>query len=150
MSGCGVCISGGDFGSCNGYRNVIVRAGKNWTCAECGCLIPKKSLYELASGFNDGSHWQTKTCLICADIAEALSCNGRWHGTLWDGIDAIIDKLNIACLYKMSTPEAKAKIQGMWIDWLDQEIERKRARKEGRVPDYSGLIRVSPTHWRNQ
>jgi len=134
---CGVCISSySDGGECTGYRCVIVNAGKQWNCSECGGVIPKKSKYELASGFNEGSFWQTKTCLVCADIAEALSCNGRWHGTLWDGVDGIVEKLNISCLYKMTLAESKRKIQAIWIEWLDQELERHRARKEGRTPNY--------------
>jgi hypothetical protein len=136
MSDCGVCLtySGGD--ECTGYRCVMVNAGKQWNCSECGCIIPKKSQYELASGFNDGSFWQTKTCPVCADIAEALYCNGRWHGSLWDSVDAVVEKLNIVCLYKMKLPESKKKIQGIWLEWLDQELERHRARKQGRLPVY--------------
>lgn len=131
MSGCGVCLSSYDGGECTGYRCVIVRAGKQWNCSECGCVIPKKSEYALASGFNDGSFWQTKTCLICADIAEALYCNGRWHGSLWDSIDGVVEKLNISCLFKMRYVESKKKIQGIWLEWLEQELERRKTRRKG-------------------
>jgi hypothetical protein len=118
MSDCGVCLSYIGGGECTGYRCVIVRAGQAWECSECGCNIPKKSLYELASGFNEGSHWQSKTCLICAEIAEAFYCNGRWHGScLWDSLYDVSDKMTVACLNRLKTPQAKAELQRRWMQW---------------------------------
>ena len=117
MSDCGVCLSFGGEES-TGYRCVTVHAGKDWECSECGCVIPKGSLYELASGFNDREHWQYKTCLICAEIAEAFYCNGRWHGgQLWDSLYDVSDKMTVTCLYRLKTPEAKAELQRRWIEW---------------------------------
>jgi len=117
MSDCGVCLSfSGD--ACTGYRCVIVHAGKQWECSECECTIPKGTLYELASGFNDNSHWQTKTCLICAEIANAFYCNGRYHGgVLWDSLYGVSERLTSACLNRLKTPEAKAELQRRWIEW---------------------------------
>src|SRR5580698_9059118 len=121
MSDCGVCISGCEDGESTGYRCVIVRAGQNWECSECGCLIPKKSRYELSSGFNDvgtsyASHWQYKTCLICAEIADAFMCGGRWHGSiLWDRMEEdAFPQLTTSCFSKLQTPEAKAELQRRW------------------------------------
>ena len=119
MSDCGVCI-GGDFG-CEtlGYRCVIVHAGKDWECEECGVKIPKGSLYELASGFTEGDHWNTKTCLICAEIATAFCCNGRLHGSLWSDFEDAdaFSKLNVSCFNRLKTPEAKAELQRRWMEW---------------------------------
>lgn len=120
MSDCGVCLSSGE-GSSIGYRCVIVHAGKDWKCEECGSPILKGSLYELASGFNAedcNAHWQMKTCLICAEIANAFSCGGdRFHGTLWNSFEDVFPKLTTACFMKLQTPEAKAELQHRWMRW---------------------------------
>lgn len=118
MSDCGVCISGYGDGDCTGYRCVIVKAGKEWECSECGGKIMKKSRYELASWFNDGgeSFGNAKTCLVCAEIAEAFMCGGRWHGgILWD--DFPFDKITTVCFSRLQTPEAKAELQRRWMQW---------------------------------
>lgn len=118
MSDCGVCISGYGDGDCTGYRCVIVKAGQDWECSECGCKIPRKSLYELASWFNDGSYGNAKTCLICAEIANAFMCGGRWHGSiLWDSMEEVFDKLTTACFDRLKTPEAKAELRQRWMVW---------------------------------
>ena len=116
MSDCGVCLTNIGGGECSGYRRIIAHAGQQWKCDECGCVIPKRSLYELASGFNEGSHWQTKTCLICSEIAEAFYCGGRWRGNLWDSMEEVITTLTTACFYRLRTVEAKMKLQRRWID----------------------------------
>ena len=117
MSDCGVCITSGDFDECTGYRCVIVKAGKEWECSECGCKIPKRSPYELASGFNDRDFWQAKTCLICAEIADAFMCHGRWHGgILWDSMDSFYDDLNTACFARLKTVAAKKELQRRWME----------------------------------
>ena len=41
MSDCGVCVTTGYADECTGYRCVIVKAGRQWECSECGCKIPK-------------------------------------------------------------------------------------------------------------
>lgn len=118
MSDCGVCLSYSGGGECTGYRCVTVHAGQDWECSECGCKISKRSLYELASGFNEGSFWQSKTCVVCAEIAEAFYCNGRWHGgSLWDSLYDVSDKMTVACLNRLKTPEAKAELQRRWMEW---------------------------------
>lgn len=120
MSDCGVCLTGFD-GETIGYRCKIVEAGQDWECCECDKVIPKGSKYELASGFraDDGnSHWQTKTCLVCAEIGEAFYCGGRWHGAgMWEKLADVGDKLNISCFERLKTPEAKAELQRRWQEW---------------------------------
>ncbi len=122
MSDCGVCISGyeGD-GECIGYRKVIVRAGKQWRCCECGRVIPKKSRYELASWFwagSDGSG-NAKTCVICAEIADAFSCGGRYdNDSLWETMQEVaFPRLTTACFDRLKTPEAKAELRRRWMEW---------------------------------
>jgi hypothetical protein len=81
-------------------------------------------MYELASGFNEGSHWQTKTCLICAEIAKAFYCNGRWHGRLWDSMEDVIPKLTTACFSRLQTPQAKQRLRQRWIDFTFDPMNR--------------------------
>jgi hypothetical protein len=117
---CGVCLSGYEDGCTTGYRCKVVRAGSDWKCSECSGAIKKGEKYELASGFNsdDGnSFWQTKTCLICAEIADAFYCNGRWHGQLWESMEHVYDKLTTACFEKLKTVEAKAELRRRWMAW---------------------------------
>jgi hypothetical protein len=109
-----------DDGDCTGYRRVIVKAGKEWRCGECDCTIPKKTLYELASWFFVGeSAGQAKTCLVCAEIANAFSCNGRLHNhSLWKDMENIVfPKLTTACFDRLHTPEAKAQLRRRWTVW---------------------------------
>lgn len=121
MDACGVCIGGfeGAEEECTGYRCVIVSAGKDWRCCECGCLIPKKTKYELASWFyRGGGSGQSKTCLICSEIADAFSCGGRYHHDgLWDDMEAVYDKLTTGCFDKLKSPQAKAELQRRWREW---------------------------------
>jgi hypothetical protein len=119
MSDCGVCVGGNYDFETTGYRCVIVHARQEWECIECGCKIPKATRYELASGFTEGSHWNSKTCLICAEIAAAFCCNGRTHGNFWEDFDGAeaFSKLTTGCFSNLQTPEAKAELQRRWIAW---------------------------------
>ena len=116
---CGVCVSGNFGCETEGYRCVIVRAGQDWDCEECGRKIPRSTLYELASGFTEGSHWNTKTCVICAEIAEAFCCHGRMHGNLWQDFEdsEAFSKLTTACFDKLKTVAAKTELRERWIEW---------------------------------
>ena len=119
MSDCGVCISSYEGDSCcTGYRCVVVKAGQKWRCCECGAVIAKGAKYERATWFNDGSFGQAKTCLICAEIANAFSCGGRWHGdNLWESMEYVWEKLNTTCFDRLQTPEAKAELRRRWMQW---------------------------------
>lgn len=120
MSDCGVCVTTGYADECTGYRCVIVKAGQEWSCSECGCKITKGTRYELASWFNDGSFGNCKTCIVCAEIAEAFQCGGRYHGeNFWDCMEDVYDKLTTACFNKLRTPEAKAELRRRWIEWKE-------------------------------
>lgn len=122
MSACGVCVSYGDSGGteCIGYRCVIVKAGQNWECCECGKLIPKGEKYELASWFyadGDG-HGNCKTCLVCAEIADAFMCGGRWHSeSFWEHMESSYPKLTTACFDRLKTMAAKTELQRRWMEW---------------------------------
>lgn len=120
MSDCGVCVSSYGDGDCTGYRCVIVKAGQAWVCSECGAPIPKGTKYELASWFyGDGDGFgNAKTCLVCAEIADAFQCGGRWHGEcFWDDMESAYPKLTTACFDRLKTVEAKAELRRRWMVW---------------------------------
>lgn len=122
MSDCGVCITRGGESECLGYRCVIVKAGQDWECSECGRAIPKHSKYELASWFyaDHEGFGNCKTCLICAEIADAFMCGGRWHASsFWDWMEDAYEKLTTACFSRLKTPEAKAELQRRWMEWKE-------------------------------
>lgn len=118
MSDCGVCLSGGGDGETEFIHSRIVRAGKEWFCCECGVAIPKGQSYEYAAGKTDGDFWNCKTCLLCAEIANAFYCNGRWYGgTLWEAMDDVFGQLTTGCLEKLQTAAAKQFLIDRWRDW---------------------------------
>lgn len=116
MSDCGVCLSTYE-GDTEMYRRRICRAGKLWKCEECGKRIERGVLYELSGGKTEGNFWACKTCLVCSDIANGLSCNGRCHGNLWDDMEYIYENLNTACFSRLSTIEGKKELQRRWMIW---------------------------------
>lgn len=120
MSDCGVCVTCGYADECTGYRCVTVKAGQEWICSECGCKIPKGTRYELASWFFEGGagFGNCKTCLICAEIAEAFQCGGRYHAeSFWESMEDAFPKLTTACFERLQTPEAKAELRRRWMEW---------------------------------
>lgn len=120
MADCGVCVSYYGGNECTGYRRVIVNAGKEWNCSECGVSIPKGSKYELASWFyTDGDGFgNAKTCVICAEIAEAFMCHGRYHGEVfWEQMEDAFPNLTTSCFNKLQTPEAKRELRRRWMEW---------------------------------
>jgi hypothetical protein len=121
MDGCGVCVSFGGGEECIGYRCVIVKAGQDWECSECGTKIAKGAQYELASWFyaDRSGHGNCKTCLICAEIADAFMCGGRYHSSsFWEHMeDTAYPKLTTACFERLKTSAAKAELQRRWIEW---------------------------------
>ena len=120
MSNCGVCVSFGGGEECVGYRCIITKAGQDWRCSECGKTIPRGARYELASWFyaDRSGHGNCKTCLICAEIADAFMCGGRWHSSsFWDAMEEAYPKLTTTCFDKLQTPEAKTELQRRWMQW---------------------------------
>lgn len=124
MSDCGVCVYSGGDAECVGYRCVIVRAGRDWTCSECGKLIKKGERYELSSWFYPGAgSGNCKTCLVCAEIATAFQCGGRWHGMcFWRDMERAFPKLTSACFDRLKTPEAKAELRRRWMEWKGLQL----------------------------
>lgn len=114
---CGFCIDAGSEYDVEFYRATTRTARKAYKCYECGAEIARGDQYEYATGKCEGEIWEAHTCLDCADIAKALSCNGRVHGSLWDDFKVAIDygaKLTTGCLNKLTRASAKANLVARW------------------------------------
>lgn len=110
MSDCGVCIGVDDGFDSPIYDVKERRARKAHRCYECGATIQPGDRYEYASGLCEGSWWDSHTCMACADIATALSCGYRTHGSLWEDLREIRGDLGLGCLEKLSTAAGKEKL----------------------------------------
>lgn len=122
MGDCGVCIGGFD-GISEFYRAEIRIARRPHTCYECGAAIAVGQKYEYASGKSDGDFWSAHTCLICAEIGKAFSCEGRMHGCLWDDMEYCFSEITTGCFERLTTAAAKAELQRRWNEW---KFERAR------------------------
>lgn len=121
MSDCGVCISGmdcdldGDLAFSN--VRLVKHARKRARCSECDGWIEIGASYQYVSGRNE-DFWTFKTCLICAEIRAAFSCDGEiYGGTFWESMEYCFENLNVSCFDKLTTPEAKAELQRRWMKW---------------------------------
>jgi len=119
MSDCGVCVySGLDDCSIDFFRKEIRRAAKAHKCCECDKQIEKGERYEYASGKCEGEMWQAKTCLVCAEIADAFSCEGRMYGgEFWSQFTDLFAELNTTCFDRLTTVAAKQELQRRWQEW---------------------------------
>lgn len=126
MGDCGVCLTGFDVdcGETEFMRTEIRKARKPHTCSECGKIIAPGEKYEHATGKTDGDLWAYDTCLICAEIAEAFYCHGRWFGgMLWEGMHEVFGEMTTGCLDRLTTANAKAELMRRWREWKFGRIE---------------------------
>jgi hypothetical protein len=118
MSDCGVCIYNDDAVHVEFFRSAVRHAAKEHKCCECDKIIAKGERYEYASGKCEGEFWDAKTCLICAEIAEAFSCDGRLYGgNLWDSMGELYRDMNISCVDKLTSAAAKEELLRRWNKW---------------------------------
>lgn len=123
MSDCGVCIYNDDAVHVEFFRSETRRALKAHKCCECDKPIQYGERYEYASGKCEGDFWTAKTCLVCAEIAEAFSCEGRLYGgNLWDSLSELYRDMNISCLDRLTTAVAKAELLRRWNEWKFRQV----------------------------
>lgn len=123
MSDCGICLTGFDDGGCSEFIHTKIRkARKPHRCSECQKEIPISERYEHAVGKTDGDIWAYDTCLVCAEIAEAFYCDGRWWGgMLWEQMEEVIPEMTTGCLNRLTTAAAKAELIRRWNEWMFQK-----------------------------
>ena len=120
MSDCGVCIGVEPDGTCDFFVQEIRKARKPHRCCECNKEIQIGERYEHARGKFYGEMWNSDTCLICAEIAEAFYCNGRmFGGELWQDMDdcEVWQGMTTGCLDRLKTASAKAELMRRWQEW---------------------------------
>ncbi len=115
---CGVCLGGYDGDGPEFYNSKIVKARKPHQCYECEKEIPVGQSYERVVGKWDGDISTFEFCLICSEIAEALSCGGRCFGNLWDDAEQnLFPNMTTGCLSKLRTASAKQALVERWRRW---------------------------------
>lgn len=120
MSECSVCLTIDDWDGSNEFSRVkIVKAAKEHRCSECDKIIARGEKYERVAGKFDGEMWSEKTCLVCAEIADAFYCEGRMYGgLLWESMEEVVfPVLNTACFDRLQTAAAKAELVRRWNEW---------------------------------
>jgi hypothetical protein len=120
MSDCGVCIGGYDYDGAPEFHAVkLPKARKPHACCECKRGIPSGSVYEKTSGKYDGEFYSNRTCLVCAEIRDAFSCDGGvLIGELWQEMHEYgFEKINESCFAKLQTVKAKRYLRGRWMKW---------------------------------
>jgi hypothetical protein len=118
MGDCGVCVMFDDSVSVDFFHKEIRTARKEHKCCECDKPIAKGQQYEYASGKCEGEMWYAKTCLICAEIADAFSCGGRLYGgEFWSEFGELFEELNTTCFDKLTTVAAKEELRRRWNEW---------------------------------
>lgn len=117
------CLYGGfdDYDEQGFQTRITRRARKEYQCVECREPIRKGDSYvHFASKF-EGRIFTNRTCVLCEEIREALYCDGYFFGRLWADVrDQIFDRtgLTVACVDKLTTVEAKKRLQQAWMGYL--------------------------------
>jgi hypothetical protein len=120
VSDCDACI----YTGCDGadepeFCNVVVRKSRKLRiCCECHETILPGTRYERTSGKWDGKVSSYNTCEPCAEIRQAFCCDGWVYGTLWeDAQEGFFESMSTACLDKLTSAAAKAKLLKEWNAW---------------------------------
>ena len=120
MSECGVCIGGEDYdGVCEFQDFSHPRARKEYLCGECHKTIQPGDKYQKFVGKFDGDFFCEKTCEVCAEIRDCLSCGtSPAFGEMWGEIrDYVFPSMTTSCFDKLETAEAKAELRRRWMEW---------------------------------
>ena len=110
------------------YTQQWRRARKSYTCCECRGTIQRGDRYECFSGKWERGVQTYRTCDQCQNIRESLYCEGWSFGQLWEDIEEQIFRetgLTVACIDKLTTPEAKAFLQRRWMEFIEERARGK-------------------------
>lgn len=122
MADCGVCIGTG-YDCCDGSPEICEtrwpRARKEHRCGECGATVRKGEEYQRISGKYDGEFFDEKTCIDCAEVRDAFTCEAPpIFGQLWaDMKEFVFPALTTSCFDKMQTPRGKQFLREEWMKW---------------------------------
>lgn len=121
MSCADVCLSEGDGADFWTARHV--RAKKQHKCKECGKQIVEGDIYERSAASSEGIFYSHATCAVCAEIRNAFYCGAFQYGRVWETIRGNMfpvwrEKGPFDCLAKLTTPDAVAKCNLEYREWL--------------------------------
>jgi hypothetical protein len=122
MSDCGVCI-GISYGDCDGEPEICEtrwpKSRKDRHCGECNRIIQRGETYQRCSGKFDGRFYDEVTCIGCAEVRDAFTCDvPPPFGQLWSEIkEFIFPHLNTSCFDKLDTPQGKQFFRTQWMKW---------------------------------
>lgn len=126
MSCADFCFSGGFDDGADVADVTIRRARKSHRCEECRETIAVGQSYEHTSMLYEGTWERYRTCLPCAEIRNALSCDGSWvWGQLWrNAADVTFPAFQraspIDCLAKIESLAARDKLRAKFAEWEQQ------------------------------
>lgn len=122
MADCACLYGGWDDYDGSGFQSSTTRtARKPHACKECRRPIRPGERYEHFSTKYEDRIFTIKTCATCAEIREALYCDGYVFGRMWEDIrEQFFEQggLNIACVDKLSTVAAKEVLTRRWREFL--------------------------------
>lgn len=121
MSDCNVCVYF-DGDTAEVFEQDNRKARKDYKCCECDRQIAKGSLYQFCKMLFEGE-WSTyRTCLPCAEIRKAFSCEGEClGGVFWDEMEELFRDIEVSgdCLKKLQSPEAKRYFAERYRSWKE-------------------------------
>jgi hypothetical protein len=103
------------------FEARIVTARKQHVCCECRKAIRIRDKYEYTAMKYDGDFSSSKTCLPCADVREAYTCDGSGvqYGEFWQEMrEHVFPDFRMAgeCWDKCSA-DGKQHLVAMWKRW---------------------------------
>jgi hypothetical protein len=121
MSDCNVCLGSDIECYAEFYEGKTVTAKKDHKCTECRETIAKGTQYLRECGKWDGEFSSFHTCLICAELRTAFSCQDGQaicFGELWNEIEEyLFPEMTTGCLEKCKTAAAKQFLIDRWNKW---------------------------------
>lgn len=115
---CNLCLvyPGDDFAEdFSQYENI---APLDFKCSECVRIIETGQTYQVTRILQEGERSTYRTCLVCAEIRAAFSCDGEMlGGVFWENLEEVFEDFNSGCLNKLKTPEAKRFLVEQWQKW---------------------------------
>ena len=121
MSDCNVCVYF-DGDTAELFEQVNRKARKDYQCCECARPIKRGECYQFCKMFFEGEWSSYRTCLACAEIRKAFSCEGECVGGLfWDQMEELFADITISgdCLNKLKSQEAKRYFAQRYREWQE-------------------------------
>ena len=108
------------------YIERMRRARKIHRCCECGDPIAPGAQYQEVTGVWEAGPGRYRTCEGCAEIREALNCDGWIFGRLWDDLlEAGMIGATIppsACILSAVGVAGARRLKDRWSEYVADEV----------------------------